>query len=262
MKLSFSNIGWAAEHDEIILPALESLGFEGLEIAPTRIFPEHPYDETEAVENFAANLKEDYHMTVCSMQSIWYGRSESLFGTDAERQTLLDYTEKAFAFAKRIGCKSLVFGCPRNRNMPEGVTDPTPAEEFFKAAGTKAVDYGCVLALEANPPIYNTNYLNTTAEVLQLAEKLNLPGIRVNLDVGTMLQNQESVSLLKGKIPLISHVHISEPYLAQIEPRDLHSELASLLCKENYDRFVSVEMKAQPAGVPENIATYLKEVFG
>lgn len=54
-----------------------------------------------------------------SMQSIWYGRTEKLFGTEEERNLLLDYTKSAVDFAAAIGCKNLVFGCPKNRCIPE-----------------------------------------------------------------------------------------------------------------------------------------------
>lgn len=261
MRLAFSNIGWEAGHDEEILSLLASLGFEGLEIAPTRIFAGRPYEELEKAAQWSGALRQSKGLEVCSMQSIWFGRTENLFGTDAEREALLEHTIKAFAFAQSIGCKSLVFGCPRNRCMPDGVSDPQPAEEFFALAGQKAAAYGCVLALEANPPIYHTNYLNRTAEVLDLAERLASDGLRVNLDVGAMLANQEAVSLLRGRTSLVSHVHISEPFLAPVEPRALHKKLGALLRQEAYTGFVSAEMKAQPPETVQKTALYLREVF-
>ncbi|MDO5601786.1 MAG: TIM barrel protein [Oscillospiraceae bacterium] len=262
MKLAFSNIGWTAEYDETVLPMLRALGFSGLEVAPTRVFAQSPYSHLQQAALWAKGLRETYGMTVCSMQSIWFGRTENIFGSDAERQALLEYTEKAFAFAQSTGCKSLVFGCPRNRNMPSGIDDPRPAEEFFAEAGRRAVRYGCVLALEANPPMYNTNYLNATASVLALAEKLACDGIRVNLDVGAMLANQEPPALLKGRCALISHVHISEPGLAPLSPHPLHGALAALLREERYEGFVSAEMKVQPPETVKQAALCLREVFG
>ena len=45
MRLSISNIGWVSESDEQIYKIMKKLDFQGLEIAPTRIFPESPYDK-------------------------------------------------------------------------------------------------------------------------------------------------------------------------------------------------------------------------
>ena len=45
--------------------------------------------------------------------------------------------------------------------------------------------------MEANPAIYNTNYINTTQEALDLIREVGSDGFRLNLDVGTMLENGE-----------------------------------------------------------------------
>ena len=47
--------------------------------------------------------------SVASMQSIWYQRTEKLFGSEAERETLLSYTKQAIDFAEAAGCPNLVF---------------------------------------------------------------------------------------------------------------------------------------------------------
>ena len=38
------------------------------------------------------------------MQSIWFGRQERLFGSEEEREILIDYTKKAVDFAVAIQC--------------------------------------------------------------------------------------------------------------------------------------------------------------
>ena len=81
MNLSISNIAWKPEQDASVYAAMEKMGYTGLEIAPTRIFPESPYTHLKEARAFARQLKEHYGLSVCSMQSIWYGRTESLFGS-------------------------------------------------------------------------------------------------------------------------------------------------------------------------------------
>ena len=60
MRLSVSNIGWAAENDEKIFGIMKENGYSGLEIAPTRIIPDNPYDHTETISQFAAQIREKY----------------------------------------------------------------------------------------------------------------------------------------------------------------------------------------------------------
>ena len=129
-KLSISNIAWTEENDAAVYGLMKKYGFQGLEIAPTRIFPERPYDKNSEADAWSKQLKSEYGFCVPSMQSIWYGRQEKIFGTDEERKTLLNYTKKAIDFAAAIGCKNLVFGCPRNRNLPDGA-DESLAVAFF-----------------------------------------------------------------------------------------------------------------------------------
>lgn len=116
--------------------------------------------------------------------------------------------------------------------------------------------------MEANPPIYNTNFINDTKSALNLIEKVNSMGFRLNLDLGTIIQNDEDVSELIGKVPLINHVHISEPGLKPIEERSIHIELKTLLEKEGYNRFISIEMgKVDDIGILEEKMDYVRRIF-
>lgn len=262
MNRSISNIGWLAEDDLRVYEWMKDMGFSGLEIAPTRIFPSAPYDNVSAARDWAAQIKHEHGFAIPSMQSIWYGRSENVFGSSEERAALIDYTKKAVDFAEAIGCGNLVFGCPRNRSMPEGAKSED-ALAFFREIGAYAVAHHCVIALEANPPIYNTNFMNTTEQALEFIQLVDSDGFRLNLDVGTMLENGESVAVLAGKERYINHVHISEPGLKPIEKRSLHMELADLLRTVKYNGFVSIEVgKQERAEALVPMMKYVEEIFG
>lgn len=268
MKLSISNIGWEAKNDIAVYELMKKYGFIGVEIAPTRWISDKPYEHTKEAVEIATKLKEQYGFVISSMQSIWFGKNERIFSSKEEREELLQYTKEAIDYASEIGCKNLVFGCPRNRNIAEewGLSKETVEEiavQFFRELGEYALAKGTVVAMEANPPIYNTNYMNTTMEAILLVEKVNSKGFLLNLDVGTMLQNEEAVALLEGKGTLFNHVHISEPGLKIIESRRLHKELYNLLVQEKYDNFVSIEMgKQEDVAKIEEIMKYIVEVFG
>lgn len=259
-NLSISNLAWNDGDGEKVYELMKRLGFCAIEIAPTKLFPQNPYEHIGEAELWAKNLKDKYRFLVSSMQSIWYGRSEKLFGTQSERDFLLDYTKRAVDFAAAVGCKNLVFGCPKNRAKPENASEEI-AVAFFKELGGYAFSRGTCIGLEANPEIYGTNFVNTTREAFDLIQKVASPGFKLNLDIGTMIQNTESATELKGKLSLINHVHISEPFLKKIEKRSLHKEVASLLRAENYSGFVSIEMSAQNIQDIEEVMKYVKEIF-
>ena len=245
MKLSISNIAWSAENDKAVYAMMNKYGFTGLEIAPTRIFPNEPYGQLDVAKKWAQNLNCVYGFTVPSMQSIWFGKTERIFASEEERAILIQYTKQAIDFAETIGCKNLVFGCPRNRTISENMA-PTEvyniAVKFFKELGDYAALHNTVIGMEANPPIYNTNFINTTASALELISSVDSKGFRLNLDVGTMIYNNESVEILADKIHLINHVHISEPYLKPVQKRNLHTDLISMLSNADYNGYISIEM--------------------
>lgn len=262
MKLSISNIAWTMEQDEQVYEMMKQYEFSGLEIAPTRIFVNAPYTMIKEATEWAEQLKQQHGFVVPSMQSIWYGREERLFGRPEERSVLLDYTKKAIDFATAINCKNLVFGCPRNRVLFDD-SNPQIAVSFFKEIGEYAVYKGTVIGMEANPPIYNTNYINDTLSALELIAKVDSKGFLLNLDVGTMIQNKEDVKELHGNIKFINHVHVSEPGLKPIEKRQLHEDLKSILLEEEYCGFISIESGRQEnMDLVEKQLKYVKELFG
>lgn len=257
MKLSISNIAWSDEHDCEMYEFIMQNGFSGLEIAPTRLFPESPYDKIEEVRDFSLMLFEGYGLMISSMQSIWYGKTQSIFGSDSDRQELIDYTKKAVDFAYAAGCKNLVFGCPKNRVIPDE-SHIQRAVDFFQAIGDYSAQAGVFLSLEANPPIYNTNFMNTTAEAIDVCKMCDSKGIAVNVDLGTIINNGETLDVVAENINLVNHIHISEPYLAPIEKRDIHKQLRTL----DYNKFVSIEMgNKNDISQVKTVVKYITEVL-
>ena len=155
IQLAVSNIAWNKADDELIYTAMQNAGFTGLELAPTRIFPEQPYDNLSSAALFGGYLRNRWGFAVPSMQSIWYGQTGSIFD-DAQAEELLAYTEEAYNFAHVLNCPSLVFGCPKNRMLPEGA-DPAKVDAFFdKAFLTRRAAWppgmGCVWPSRPTPP--------------------------------------------------------------------------------------------------------------
>lgn len=260
MKLSISNIAWEAADDEVVYRHLESLGVKGLEIAPTRFFPEEPYSKLKEAEGVKRKLKNQYDLSISSMQSIWYGKTEKIFRSEMDRTTLFDYTKSAIDFASVLNCHNLVFGCPQNRVIYDEA-DYETAVKFFHDLGEYAYQKNTVLSLEANPVIYNTNFINTTSEAIDMVKRVESKGFKVNLDVGTIIYNQEYLEQISENVGLINHIHISEPYLAAIQQRSLHKELAEILSGK-YHEFISIEMgKLGDLQEIYNTVIYVMEVF-
>lgn len=273
MRLSISNIAWTAQEDETVYALMKKYGYTGLEIAPTRFFETNPYGDIGAVSAWREEFSKKTGFAVPSMQSIWFGRTEKLFGDDAQRRTLLAYTKKAVDFAAAARCANLVFGSPKNRALPDASDKELWKQGvmFFRELGAYAHAENTAVGMEANPAIYNTNYINTTQEAVSLIKEVASEGFLLNLDIGTMIENGEPVEVLEKNAGLINHVHISEPFLKPVRTdggrRAFHGELAAFLRENNYQGYVSVEMGKTDEGIDricvlDEILAYGREMFG
>lgn len=262
MKLSISNIAWEKEQDQEMYEYLSKTGYNAIEIAPTRVFEQAPYDKLKEAEEFAQKMEEKYNLKISSMQSIWFGKTEKIFGTPEEREELLKYTKKAIDFAKAIKCGNLVFGCPKNRNI-QSSEDYKIAIEFFRKIGKYAKQNNTVFAIEPNPTIYNTNFINLTEEAIRLVKDIDCEAVKVNLDFGTIIQNNEDIiEVLENNYDKINHIHISEPNLEVIQQRESHAKLAEKLKENKYQNYISIEMKkGNSIEKIKEILKYVKGVF-
>ena len=242
MKLSISNIAWKQEHDEEMYQTCRDMGYSGIEIAPSRIFGEFPYHDMKVVDEYKKKMKEQYDLEISSIQSIWYGKRGFLFKEDYHE--LADYTCEALRFAGCIGAGNVVFGSPAMRRVfqPE---DYQKGINFFSEISKWADKFNTVFSIEANPFIYGTNYINYTLEAMAIVKQINSEHLKVKLDIGTVIFNEESLEEIERNMDLIHHVHISEPHLVAIEKRQIHKELFQMLRDRKYDNYVSIEMKCQ-----------------
>ena len=259
MKYSISNIAWDASSDFAMYTFLQQNGIDGIEIAPTRLFS-NPYENIEMAQLYATMLKNRFNLEISSMQSIWFGQHGNIFNAE-EAKVLSDYTKKAMDFASATGIKNLVFGCPRNRNMPQGKSEDDVLEFFFEL-GEYAKAKGTVLALEANPVIYNTNFLNYTKDACEFCRKIGSDGVKVNIDFGTILYNKENPHLIKTYKNTVNHIHLSVPNLEYVQKIKEHATLKKVLEKIDYNGYLSIEMKNQnDIAKVQKAVLYLKENF-
>ena len=63
-QLAISNIAWQKDDDETVYAAMQQAGFTGLELAPTRIFSEAPYENLTSELLFGGYLKNRWGFSV------------------------------------------------------------------------------------------------------------------------------------------------------------------------------------------------------
>ena len=76
-----------------------------------------------------------------------------------------------------------------------------------------------------------------------MAREVNSKGFKVNVDLGTMIYQNENIELLNDNFELIHHVHISEPFLVAPTHEEFYYSVLKLLKERKYEHFASIEMK-------------------
>ncbi|WP_136637804.1 sugar phosphate isomerase/epimerase family protein [Pseudooceanicola onchidii] len=259
MKLSMSNIAWTPEERGAAYSALAGAGLTGLEIAPALFFhaAEDPFNPDPAVARTAMTEIAEAGLSLVSMQSLLFGVSGAGLFEGAEARAAFEAGMiRAIGLAGRFGIPNLVFGSPRQRRVPEDMAMEQAfdeAAEVFQRLGDAAQRADTVIAVEANPEAYDTNFLTTLTAVTGFVKRADHPAIVTILDLGAIHMNGTCdclPAILPSLMPHLNHVHVSEPNLAPApaETQALVPVLRALQA-QGYDRAISIEMKRPDTGL-------------
>ncbi|RIJ32322.1 sugar phosphate isomerase/epimerase family protein [Henriciella mobilis] len=254
MKLAISNIAWNPAQLNSALDIMVDAGARGLEFAPGLLFPDEPdpfKPSADAVSRLD-KLLEARGIALVSMQSLLFGvQNAHLFGTESETAAFIKAMQRAIGLAGQLGVPNLVFGSPKNRIIGDGRADKEQkARDIFRKLGDAAAAAGTKIALEPNPAVYGTDFLNTIDEAYQFCVFVDHPAVTVNFDIGSIHLNgefAEVASLFRKSLPRVSHVHISEPQLAPAPKSQGEFEQAyRAISATDYAGWYSIEMR-EPA---------------
>lgn len=256
MKFAVSNIAWRPEERLSAYATLAEHDVHGLEIAPGLLFDgaEDVFVPDAALAHDRMAEIADAGLTLVSMQSLLFGvEGAALFESHAALARLINGMKRAIDLAGRFEVPNLVFGSPKQRVIPETMPRAQATEHaaaVFEQLGDYAAEAGTVIAIEANPAEYGTNFLTEAEAVAEFVQQVQHPAVRMIFDVGAMHLNRafdQSGDFIIEQSEILSHVHISEPFL---EPAPASAEDAATVLKAlaaaRYDHWISIEMKATP----------------
>lgn len=251
MKLAVSNIAWTDELHDQALAVLLRHGAQGIEVAPTRLWPAW---EGMSVASAAAMREKvgNSGLQIPSMQSLLYGMPHlNVFGDEDTKSALLAHLERLFPIAQALGVRALVFGSPRNRDR-SGLTDAEAlfqAVAFFRRVARLAHQNEVVLCVEPNPPQYGANFVTDWREALTLVQAVDAPGFGLHLDTGCIHMNgDDPAQAIRECGDAISHFHVSEPQLSDFsKPEVDHRSAAQALDSVGYSGWISIEMRCGEA---------------
>ncbi len=237
MKYGISNIGWGAPFDNEILTAIVKAGGQGIEVAPTKLFPAWQ-GITQLKIKECRRLIESHGLLVPSMQSLFFG-VEGLESILKSSQRLLEHLKLVAYIGQELGATVLVFGSPKLRVRDGGDEELL---RVFIDAGDICSAHGLKLGIEPNPPAYGAQFWHTHSEVQKFIQRLNHPAVALHLDAGAL--HMTSYDIDEGPVPI--HAHLSSPLLAQVTSTSIdHVRTNDILRAFSYDQWCMVEMLPQ-----------------
>jgi sugar phosphate isomerase/epimerase len=142
--------------------------------------------------------------------------------------------------------RACVFGAPRQRDKG-ALSDKQASEiavDFFRSVAPVFEQEGTALAFEANAKHYGCNFVTTTREAIALVRAIDREGVRLQIDTGTILLEEEDFDVLLDAAEYAVHAHASEPDLQVIKMGGAdHQGLAASLSRSAYHGFLSIEMR-------------------
>lgn len=254
MKLAVSNIAWLPRDRDDAYAILRDHGIAGLEIAPGLLFDgaADAFRPSQSELDAAVVAIERAGLRLVSMQSLLFGvEGANLFGDEDERHRLGHGLGRAIDLAGRLRIPNLVFGSPKQRIIPPGMSGEQTehvAIDLFRRLGDAAIGADTRLAIEPNPAAYGTNFLTHMADVIAFVGKVDHPGIGMVFDLGALRMNDDYDDierLAKAALPFISHVHFSEAHLAPAPAdEDDAARAFAALADAGYAGWHSIEMRA------------------
>ena len=265
MKIAISNIAWNKGEDKAVLLLLKKYSIPGIEVAPSKVWDKPTQKPDQSIKEYK-HLWERKGIAIAATQSVLFGHPELLiFGSDEKRSQTLLYIKEMIRVSALLGAGVVVFGSPKNRDMLDMKKNDALdiASNFFYEVGEIAKAHNLFFCIEPTPKEYGTNFVNNTTEAIGLVKLVNHPYFRIHLDSGALTLSQENYKkAITTAFPYLKHFHISEKNLLPIgkTPVD-HKKIAKILCELQYDRWVSIEMKAtRRMGNEKNVEDALKLV--
>ena len=213
-NLSYSHISFRKFNEDSIV-FMKKQSISSLELAPAKVVSFTKAEMLSYHKKFAGFLR-NYEICVSSMQSLMYEFDCQIYTSKLEMQLAYDHLLNVIDIAKLYDCPHLVFANPKNRRKGSYYSTEVELEFFTKIAQIcKSADIIC--GVEANPPIYGTDTLNTNREVIELINQVNSKYLRWNFDLASFVYDGLDNSFILQNLSLISNVHLSEIGLADFE---------------------------------------------
>jgi sugar phosphate isomerase/epimerase len=190
-------------------------GYTGIEIAPFTI-ANYATDISPAQRDEVRRQADAAGLEVVGLHWL-LAKTEGLYLTSPDpqvRRRTADYLGQLARLCADLGGKILVLGSPKQRNLLPGVGREEAmdyAAEVLRAAVPALEETAVVLAVEPLGP-EEGDFLVTTPEAVELAERIGSPQVRLHLDCKAMAtESLPPPEIIRRHGALLAHFHANDP---------------------------------------------------
>lgn len=256
-RLMVSNLTWNRVYEDKALDILRRYNIRKIELALSK----HVHWDHASMDILLDIKKKyaSYNMEIYSLQAIFY---EKPFNVFEDPQSFIAHFKKVLTIARFLGASVIVFGSPKNRFVPAGLSQEDARQKFLQVMREVSkyaeVNRVCI-CIEPNAKDYGCNFINTIDEARQMVKDISSPFVKVNVDTGNLVMEYDVLDI---EAQYIGHVQVSEshlgPLLSSSENRILdetHKAFSERLGAHN----ISLEMKEVAEDVFEdNIKKFVR----
>ena len=246
MRFAFSNIAWSPPEDPAVIALLRDNGITGIEVAPTKLWPDWVGATPAAARTIKARLA-DAGFEVPALQAVLFGRPTArLFGPEGVDE-FVAHLRAVATLAAAFGARAIVLGAPKQRARGALSHDEATARAVpvLRGLAQAFADAGCCLCIEPNPVDYGCDFITDARQGAALVRAVDHPGFGLHLDAAGMFLAGDDLTALWPELgTLVRHYHISEPQLGGFAaPRVPHARNLATLRQAGYAGWCSVEMR-------------------
>ncbi len=247
MHLAVSNIALPSFGHEPELKALADLGFEGLEVAPSKVWENTSTVSPAQARNYRQQV-EQAGLRVVGLHSLFFDRPDlGLFRGPEVRKQTLEFLTGLSRLCADLGGRFLVFGSPPARRRGDRSVDECDIETvaFFQELSGLTAGHGTAFLIEALGR-QEADYIHTAAQALAIARRVDRPELQGHLDAKAVAEaGEDTPDLFQEMAPTLVHFHANDPGLGLLGSTGTvdHARLGGLLRDIGYSGFVSLEQR-------------------
>jgi sugar phosphate isomerase/epimerase len=219
----------------------QAAGFDYIECTVVSLLPEE-----DDVAASAIIAKHNAAVLPVRAFNVFLPRDLKIVGPEVDQERIQKYLKSALARVQQIGAQLVVFGSGGARSIPDGFPRDEAVHQMTRFLHTVAdiADY-TELAIAVEPlNRRESNVINSVAEAVALAKRVDRPSVRVLADFYHMSEEHEPLSHLVDYRDWILHVHVADtdryaPGTGQYP----YEQFGAALRRADYAGMVSVECR-------------------